>query len=247
MADKFKDLDYSKRLEIRSEIDNIAAKDLGNYKTSNERLRLDEFAERFKGKKFDKLLLIAGGGLESLRLISLFGEDAKQIYIVDRDPNSLYRFRVLVKIMEERPEERKEDFEYYLKKTKANEKQGNFYLEILDQMHINEEIESKIIYKESELSYAVNSIISQSEAPKSEKYFFYFSNIIGSGWSLGGESETEFIQKIMHNVGVESAIMFINNNNDASFHTLEKQENNKAIDTKFFDSSKKPESLAIKI
>lgn len=205
--------DVGERQLIRSKIDSIAT-DLGNYPISNEHLDLDKFGQKFKSKEFDTLVLICGGGMEPLRLVSLLGNNADHIYIVDKDQNSIERFKLLLKIMEEEPAARKEDFSYYLRRTKAEETDGMFYMSILDKIHIDRNTEDKIRYLNQGIA---DAMADQIRYPEERKYFVYMSNIIGSGWA--GKSEEDLLKTMAHSQNVKegSAIMLVSNNNRVFF------------------------------
>ncbi|MGC8478715.1 MAG: hypothetical protein ACP5NE_02195 [Candidatus Micrarchaeia archaeon] len=217
--------------EIRNEINRLSI-GFGNYPVSNEHLYLDNFANEEKVKEFDALVLICGGATESLRLVHLFGEKAKHIYIVDKDADSIGRFKLLLRIMEENPAYSKADFEYYTKVTKADKSNSMFYRSVIDEMRVSGDIAEKIKYIQEDINDAISELTDYSEK---RRYFFYLSNILGSGWS---EKLLDTISsKIVNNENVvKGSEVLLVGNNDKEFMILEKK-STQSIKKRVFSNS----------
>jgi len=189
---------------------NSLAKDGGNYTISNEVLLIDQpLKDLLISGNYEYVVGIAGGG-EFLRLAALAGKNAKEIYVVDKDEVALKRTRVMLEILEE-PDRNMRDFyfRYYLNECNADKSYGEYYKAVLPDIDIDRSM--GFPYRTNYLHENIADAFHEVTQRKRGRYFFYFSNIIGSGWV--GKKENSLLLEFKNNSNIApgSAMLLVAN------------------------------------
>jgi len=194
---------------LLEDINSLAKEEVSNYKISNEKLPIKQFEGHLRNGNYEYVVGIAGGGIEFWRLAALAGKNAKEIYVVDKDKVALNRTEVMLKIIEE-PDRKMRDFyfNYYLNKCNADKSYGEYYKAVLPYIDRSMGFPSKTKYLHENIADAFHEVTQRRQG----KYFFYLSNIIGSGWA--GEKENSLLPEFKNNSNIapESAMLLVSNN-----------------------------------
>jgi len=219
---------------LLEDINSLAKEEVSNYKISNEKLPIKQFEDHLRNGNYEYVVGIAGGGIEFWRLAALAGKNAKEIYVVDKDKVALNRTRVMLEILEE-PDRNMRDFyfRYYLNKSNADKSYGEYYKAVLPYIDRSMGFPSKTKYLHENIADAFHEVTQRRQG----KYFFYLSNIIGSGWA--GEKENSLLPEFKNNSNIapESAMLLVSNN----FKRLILLQKTKEGELKSLDSSLKEE------
>jgi len=195
---------------LREHINNLT-KEEGNYKISNEVLLIDQpLEDLLRSGNYKYVVGIAGGGIEFWRLAALAGKNAKEIYVVDKDDVALNRTSVMLEILEE-PNRKMRDFyfNYYLNECNADKSYGKYYKAVLPDIDIDRSM--GIPYRTNYLHENIVDAFHEVTQRKQGRYFFYLSNIIGSGWAGEKENSLPIEFENNSNIAPGSAMLLVAN------------------------------------